>query len=195
LGLSGTANSEAVAADLMRNIFGQPGVAFISILVAIAALSSLNGTIITGARTNYALGQDFSLFTVLGKWQPHNNTPANALLVQGAISLALVLLGAFTRKGFETMVDYTAPTFWFFFLLTTVSLLILRWREPQIQRPFQVPFYPLTPILFCLICAYLLYSSLVYTGVGAIVGVIVAIAGVPLWLLSKRISRSHTESL
>jgi basic amino acid/polyamine antiporter, APA family len=195
LGLSAMANSEAVAADLMRNIFGQPGVAFISILVAIAALSSLNGTIITGARTNYALGQDFSLFTVLGKWQPHNNTPTNALLVQGAISLALVLLGAFTRKGFETMVDYTAPTFWFFFLLTTVSLLILRWREPQIQRPFQVPFYPLTPILFCLICGYLLYSSLVYTGVGAIVGVIVAIAGVPLWLLSKRISRSHTESL
>jgi amino acid transporter len=187
------ADSKAVAADLMRNAFGQPGVVFISILVTIAALSSLNATIITGARTNYALGKDFSLFALLGRWQPHNSTPTNALLVQGAIALALVLLGTFTRNGFETMVDYTAPTFWFFFLLTTVSLLVLRGREPQVQRPFRVPFYPLTPILFCLICAYLLYSSLVYTGVGAMVGVVVAIAGVPLWLLSKRISRQNNS--
>ncbi|MCU0537156.1 MAG: amino acid permease [Hydrococcus sp. Prado102] len=193
LGLSAMADSEAVAADLMRNAFGQSGAIFISILVAIAALSSLNATIITGARTNYALGKDFSLFTVLGRWRSHNSTPTNALLAQGAISLALVLLGTFTRNGFETMVDYTAPTFWFFFLLTTVSLLILRWREPQVQRPFRVPFYPLTPILFCLICGYLLYSSLVYTGVGAIVGVVVAIAGIPLWLLSKHISRQNNS--
>jgi basic amino acid/polyamine antiporter, APA family len=193
LGLPAMANSKAVAADLMRNAFGQPGVVFISILVTIAALSSLNATIITGARTNYALGKDFSLFALLGRWQPHNSTPINALLVQGAIALALVLLGTFTRNGFETMVDYTAPTFWFFFLLTSVSLLVLRGREPQVQRPFRVPLYPLTPILFCLICAYLLYSSLVYTGVGAMVGVVVAIAGVPLWLLSKRISRQNNS--
>jgi Putative RNA methylase family UPF0020 len=46
------------------------------------------------------------------------------------------------------MVDYTASTFWFFFLLTTVSLLVLRGREPQVRRPFRVPFYPLTPILY-----------------------------------------------
>lgn len=194
LGLPGMANSEAVAADLMRKTFGQPGVVFISILVAIAALSSLNATIITGARTNYALGKDFSLFTLLGRWQPYNNTPTNALLAQGAISLALVLLGTFTRNGFETMVDYTAPIFWFFFLVTTLSLLVLRGREPQQKRPFRVPLYPLTPILFCLICGYLLYSSLVYTGVGAIIGVVVAIAGIPVWLLSKRISRSQSKS-
>lgn len=190
LGLSVMVDSEAVAADLMRNAFGQPGVIFISILVVIAALSSLNATIITGARTNYALGKDFSLFTLLGRWQPYSNTPTNALLVQGAISLALVLLGTFTRNGFETMVNYTAPTFWFFFLLTTLSLLVLRVREPSVQKTFQVPLYPLTPILFCLICGYLLYSSLVFTNVGALVGVIVALAGVPLLLWSERLSRS-----
>jgi len=190
LGLSALVDSKAVAADLMRNAFGQLGVAFISTLVVIAALSSLNGTIITGARTNYALGKDFSLFTGLGRWQPYSNTPTNALLVQGAISVALVLLGTLTRNGFETMVNYTAPTFWFFFLLTTISLLVLRVREPSAQRTFQVPFYPLTPILFSLICGYLLYSSLVFTNVGALVGVIVAIAGVPLLLWSERSSRS-----
>jgi amino acid transporter len=149
-------------------------------------LGALNATIFTGARTNYAFGQDFSLFSFLGRWRNRSQTPTNALMVQALLSLLLVLLGTVTRKGFETMVDYTAPVFWFFFLMTGVSLFILRVREPEVPRPFQVPLYPLTPILFCLICGYLLYSSLAYTGIGAFVGVAVVALGVPLLLLQRR---------
>ncbi len=180
LGLSAMAKSEAVAADLMRSAFGEPGALFISVLIAIATLGATNGNIFTGARTNYALGQDFRLFSFLGHWKSRANTPKNALMVQGAITLALVLLGSFTRQGFTTMVDYTAPVFWFFFLLSGVSLFVLRAKEPQTPRPFRVPFYPITPVLFCLICGYLLYSSLVYTDIGAAFGVAVVVAGLPL---------------
>lgn len=187
LGLTAMANSEAVAADLMRSAFGEPGALFISLLIAIATLGATNANIFTGARTNYALGQDFRLFSFLGHWKARTNTPKNALLVQGAITLALVLLGSFTRQGFTTMVDYTAPVFWFFFLLSGVSLLILRQKEPQVPRPFRVPFYPITPILFCLVSGYLLYSSLVYTDIGAAFGVAVVAAGIPLlWWSSYR---------
>ncbi|MEH2209923.1 APC family permease [Nostoc sp.] len=180
LGLANMAQSEAVAADLMRSLWGEPGALFISVLIAIATLGATNATIFTGARTNYALGQDFSLFGFMGRWQQRPSSPTYALFLQAAIALALVFLGTLTRKGFETMVDYTAPIFWFFFLLSGISLLVLRIREPHIVRPFRVPFYPLTPLLFCAVCAYLLYSSLVYTGVGAIAGVFVVAAGIPL---------------
>ena len=180
LGITDMANSQAVAADLMRRAIGQIGAIFLSLLIAISTLGAINATIFTGARTNYALGQDFSVFSFLGKWQSKNSTPVNALIVQCAIALCLVFLGTLTRKGFQTMVDYTAPVFWFFFLLTTVSLFILRWHEPETLRPFQVPFYPITPIIFCLICGYLLYSSLAYTGVGALVGVAMVIVGAPI---------------
>ncbi|MBE8966068.1 amino acid permease [Nostocales cyanobacterium LEGE 12452] len=180
LGLANMAQSEAVAADLMRSLWGQPGALFISVLIAIATLGATNATIFTGARTNYALGQDFSLFGFMGHWKQRPSSPTYALFLQAAIALALVLLGTLTRKGFQTMVDYTAPIFWFFFLLSGISLLVLRIREPHIVRPFRVPFYPLTPLLFCAVCAYLLYSSLVYTGVGAIAGVLVVAAGIPL---------------
>lgn len=186
LGLSSMAESQAVAADLMRRVAGEPGAVFISLLVAVSTLGAINATIFTGARTNYALGQDFSLFSFLGRWHNRANTPVNSLLVQAALTLALVLFGTLTRKGFETMVDYTAPVFWFFFLLSGVSLLVLRMREPEVPRPFRVPFYPLTPLLFCAICGYLLYSSLAYTGVGAIVGAAVVLAGVPLLLSRHR---------
>jgi APA family basic amino acid/polyamine antiporter len=106
--------------------------------------------------------------------------------VQGAVALALVLLGALTRRGFETMVEYTAPVFWLFFLLTGVSLFVLRRREPSTPRPFRVPLYPLTPLAFCATCAYLLYASLMYTGIGALVGLAVLAAGVLVLVLVRR---------
>jgi basic amino acid/polyamine antiporter, APA family len=186
MGLNAMAQSEAIAADLMRQTLGEPGARLISLLVAIAALSSINATVMTGARTSYALGRDFRLFSALGRWQPEANTPAFALFVQGVITLVLVLFATTQRQGFETMVDYTAPVFWFFFLLTGLSLFVLRVRESHVSRPFRVPFYPVIPLLFCLVCGYMLYSSLIFTGIGALVGVVVLLAGIPVLLLTRR---------
>ncbi len=114
LGVSGMAASGAVMADLMYNTFGLQGTRFISLLILLAALSTLNAAIITGARTSYALGRDYSLLNIFGRWEGKRNTPVNALLLQGCIALLLVILGAGTRDGFVTMVEYTAPVFWLF---------------------------------------------------------------------------------
>lgn len=186
LGLSAMAKSEVVAADLLRNAWGDFGAKFISSLIAISALGAINATIFTGARTNYAWGQDFKALRFLGVWHEPKGTPVNALTVQGLISLGLIALGAWTRKGFSTMVDYTAPVFWFFFLLTGLSVFILRTFDTETNRPFSVPLYPLTPLLFCVFCVYMLQSSLSYTGVGALVGVAVLLVGVPVLMLVRR---------
>lgn len=187
LGLSGMSNTDAVAADLMRATLGETGAVILSVFVSVAALSSTNATIFTGARTNFALGRDSSLFSVLGVWNDRSDTPANALWVQGAVALALVGVGAATRQGFESMVDYTAPVFWLFFLATGISLFVLRRIEPDVSRPFSVPWYPLTPIAFCVASAYMLWSSLAYTGIGALLGAGVLLAGVPLlWFREKK---------
>jgi APA family basic amino acid/polyamine antiporter len=186
LGLQGLAGSEAAAADLMRRAAGERGARFVSLLVAVSALTSANATVITGARTNYALGRDFRLFDFLGRWHERANTPTNALLVQGAIALVLVFAGSFAREGFVTMVEYTAPVFWLFFFMVGLSLIVLRFKEPEVERSFRVPLYPITPILFCAACAYMLQSSLVYTGVGALAGVVMLVAGVPVLLAARQ---------
>lgn len=177
LGMERMAASDAVGVDLMRVTLGEPGVFLIGVLVALAALTSVNATIFTGARTNYALGRDFKAFAWLGKWHDKTSSPIHALLAQGVVALALIGLGAMTRDGFQSMVDFTAPVFWFFFLAIGVSLFVLRKRKPHAVRPFKVPLYPVTPIIFCGSCTYLLYSSLMYTGVGALVGVAVLLLG------------------
>ncbi|WP_257656449.1 APC family permease [Parapedobacter lycopersici] len=177
LGVERMAASAAVGIDLMRVTLGEPGVFLIGIIVIMATLTSINATIFTGARTNYALGRDFKLFAPLGKWNARTSAPVNALMVQGIVALALIGLGAFTRDGFQSMVDFTAPVFWFFFLAIGVALFVLRAREPGAARPFKVPLYPVTPLIFCGSCAYLLYSSLAYTGLGAMAGVAILLLG------------------
>jgi basic amino acid/polyamine antiporter, APA family len=186
LGLTAMSESDVVAADVMRRVAGQGGATFVSVLIAIAALGSMNATTFTGARSIYALGQDYRPLRFLGRWQGGRNTPANALLMQGSIALLLVLLGAWARDGFVTMVEYTAPVFWFFFLLVGLSVFVLRTQEPERSRPFRVPLYPVTPLIFCITCVYMLHSSLAYTGPGAVVGVGVLLAGVPLLSVAHR---------
>jgi len=186
LGIAGMARSQAVAADLLALAWGGTGAVVITALVAIAALTSVNATIIVGARTSYALGRDWPLLAFLGRWDERTGTPVHALVAQGCVALGLVALGTLTREGLKTMVDFTAPVFWFFFLLAGASLIVLRFREPGAERPFRVPLYPLTPIVFCLTSAYLLYSSLAYTGRGAMVGVAVVAVGVVVLAINLR---------
>jgi amino acid transporter len=91
-----------------------------------------------------------------------------------------------TRQGFETMVAYTAPVFWFFFFMVGLSVIVLRMKEPDIKRPFRAPFHPLLPIVFCLSCLYMLQAGIAYTGVGALVGVGILLLGVPVYWLARR---------
>lgn len=186
IGLEGMRGSQAVGADLMRAAAGDSGAMLLSVVVCCAALSTLNATIFTGARVYHAVGQDLPALRRLGLWNPEQQVPTNGLLIQGAIALALVGFGAVTRDGFQSMVDYTAPVFWFFLLLVGISLFVLRSRQPGAERPFAAPLYPVTPAIFCVTCAYLLYSSLAYTGYGALVGIAVLAAGIPLvWLATR----------
>lgn len=193
LGLNAVASSDAVAVDMMRVTVGETGVILIGILVSLSALTSLNSTIFTGARSNYALGKDFKPFGFLGKWNGDKSAPVNSLVLQGIIACALIVFGAFTRNGFESMVDFTAPVFWFFFLCTGVALMVLRAKRPDAPRPFKVPLYPVTPILFIGFCGYLLYSSLMFTGKGAWVGVGFILAGLLVYLaLRKRLDKNNS---
>ena len=184
LGVGGVASSKAVATDVVQRALGTHGAHLIGLLVVISSLTSANAAIFTGARTCYALGRDFRAFAFVGRWRTASGTPANALMAQGAIALALVAVGGLTRRGFETMVEYTAPVFWLFLFLTGIGLIVLRWRDPARPRPFRVPLYPLTPLVFCASSGYLVYASLAYAGPGALVGAGVLALGLVLLALT-----------
>jgi len=186
LGYHAMARSDAVAADLLKIVWGGTGEKVISIMIAIAALTSVNGSMIVGARSNYALGRDWPLLGFLGRWDEASGSPRTAMLVQGGIALALVAFGAFQNSGFKGLVEYSLPVFWGFFLLVGIALFVLRAKEPNTPRPFRVPGYPVVPAIFVLMCAYLLYSSLAYHGKHALMGLAVLAVGAVVMLIGSR---------
>ena len=185
LGYDQMARSNAVAADLLKAVWGPTGEKVIAIMIAIAALTSVNGSMIVGARSNYALGRDWPMLSYLGQWHEASGSPRNAMLVQGAIALALVGLGAIQNSGFKGLVEYSLPVFWGFFLLTGIALFVLRAKEPDAPRPFKVPMYPVVPAIFVLMCGYLLYSSLTYHRTHALVGLGVLAVGAVVLLIAR----------
>jgi basic amino acid/polyamine antiporter, APA family len=179
LGLKALASSKAAPADLLGLAFGPVGEKLLGLFVAIAALTSINATMIVGARTNYAMGEDWQGLSKMGRWESSRGSPSFAYLVQGVISLALVGFGAMQSDGFEAMVEFTAPVFWIFLFFVGLGLFILRYKDDTV-RPFKVPLYPITPLIFCASCGYLAYSSIMYAhSKGAVaISMYVMIAGV-----------------
>ncbi|HUN67465.1 MAG TPA: APC family permease [Burkholderiales bacterium] len=198
LGHAGVRDSKAVAADVMRAVAGEKGALLLALIVCVSVLTTVNAAIFTGARTTWALGRDFPVFSRLGAWRESGSTPANALWLQGAISLALVAAGAATPDGFNAMVAYTSPVFWTFFLLTGSCLFRFRAQDKRkgaMNDIVRVPLYPVIPLIFCAMCAYMLYSSIDYVrnpvfgpkfGDAVLAGLAIMAAGIPLYLLTRR---------
>jgi amino acid transporter len=161
LGFEGTRHA-TVATDVLRLGIGPRAGQAISVLICISALGAINGQIFTGSRIYYAMGRDHRLYAWLGRWNARRGTPICSLLIQGAITLALCVCFGLSRNGFESMVTFTTPGFWFFLALVGISVFVLRRRDPQIERPYRVLGYPLTPIVFCLSCSFMVYSSVTY---------------------------------
>jgi len=187
LGLDGLAGSAAPAADLMRIVAGRGGEILIVGVVAATSLSVMNALLIAGARTTYAAARDVAGLAALGTWDERRGTPAHAVVAMGVVALLLVGFGMLTRGGFSTMVDYLSPVYWLFLSFSGAALIVLRRREPGVERPFLVPGYPWTPLLFCASSLYVLYASLAYVRIGALAGVaVLAVGAVLLGPLSRR---------
>jgi len=158
LGYNGLGTSKAVASDAIGTAFPVVGSRLISALVCISALGAVNGLIFTGARISYAVGEDHRLFRALGHWDPRTGTPVWALVVQGVIALSLIL--AF--GGYIDAVLYTAAAVYAFYLGTSLAVIVLRFKEPGVERPYKVTGYPVTPLIFVAACGFFLYMALTY---------------------------------
>jgi len=164
LGFAGLAASEAPAAALMQTAYGQTGKTIIVLGVAVAAFAVLNALIIVGGRTLYTAAEDEPALARLAQWDQSRGVPRAAILVQTAVELALIAWGAATGRGFATMVDYLSPIYWLFLTMSGLAVVILRQRQPLVERPYKVPLYPVLPIVFAGSCACVFISSVLYVG-------------------------------
>jgi amino acid transporter len=187
LGFEALKASQAPAADVAQRAFGGFGQTLIATVVCLSVLASSNATMIVGARSNYALGLDWPIVSFMSGWDRKRDVPVAAFLVQGAVTLGLVVFAAREPSGVRTMVEFTAPVFWFFFLMTGIALFVLRVKYAHVERPFSVPLYPVLPVIFIGTCAFLLWSSLTYARSqhALQVAFYVMAAGVVAWVIAR----------
>jgi APA family basic amino acid/polyamine antiporter len=203
LGFERARQSHAIAADLLAHRLGPRlgpwGARAIALLVMISALGAINGMLFSGARVYASLGVDHPVFAWLGRVYQRTGTPWGALLVQSVVSLSLIGMvgtlggrawvnGMLTQAGlenvewkghggFEVLSVVTTPLFWLFLLFSGLSVFVLRQRDPNLPRPFTVPLYPELPLIFCGICAYLIYAGIEYARSLHMLGGLLVVAG------------------
>jgi amino acid transporter len=186
LGFDAASRTATPAADVLEAAIGPGGARFVSVLVIISALGAINGMILTGSRLYAALGADHRSLAWLGK-PSTSGIPRAALAAQAVVVLGMILAVGTDRGqatvdwlitaagaptipweqyfgGFETLLAATAPLFWGLFFATGTAMIVLRLREPERERPFSVPWFPLPPVVFCGTCGFMLYHSLRYAG-------------------------------
>ncbi len=190
LGFAGLAASDAVATDAIESVFPSAAARIVAVLVCVSALGAVNGLIFAGARISYAVGADISAFRALGRWHPRTGTPIRSLVLQGAIALTLILaIGSFI----ETLI-YTSAAVYAFYLATSLAVIVLRRREPDLERPYRVTGYPITTIIFCCVCAFLIYGAIDYKPIIATISLALIPLGLPVYWLSKRGEREALSS-
>jgi len=164
LGHAGLAATNTVAQDTVGVRLPRIAGVAINVMICVSSLGAVSGLVFTGSRISYALGRDYRLFAWLGQWHPRYETPLRALLAQGVLASSLiVILGDFL----ETLI-YTSAAVYAFYTATCLSVLVLRVRDPDTERPYRVTGYPVTVLAFAATAAYLMVSALRYRPMHAV---------------------------
>jgi len=180
LGSSSVARSDLVAADTARTLLGERGADLAAGMVALATLGGLNGNVLGGARVLYAMAQAGVFWRPAGQVHPRFGTPAIALAVQGAASMAFVLSGRF-----DQLITSVLFASWLFYAMGGLAVFVLR-RDRTLQRPYSVPGYPLVPALFIVFAALLLVSTFVADPRDSLLGIALLSTAVPVYFLARR---------
>jgi APA family basic amino acid/polyamine antiporter len=154
---------------------------FVTLTMLVAALGCLNTCILTIARIYFAQANDGLFFRRFARVHPRFHTPSSSLALQGLMSAVFAASGTY-----ETLFSYSTFGGWIFYVLAVVGLVRLRILHPERPRPFRMPGYPVTPIVFVAVGAAFIISTLVTTPGPSFVGLAISAAGIPLFFYWNR---------
>jgi APA family basic amino acid/polyamine antiporter len=181
LGHDGLAGSHAPAADVMQQVLGPIGARVIALGVAISALGFCNITLVAGARVLQVMGEDGLFFRSVAKLHPVYRTPNIALLLLIAWSIVLALSGTYGQ-----LLDYATFGDW---LACAVGVATLFWyrRHDDGTARFRVPAYPLLPLIFIAVIAWVVLATMRDNPMNAGIGLGIIAVGVPVYFIWRRL--------
>jgi APA family basic amino acid/polyamine antiporter len=170
-----------IASEVAVRLMGSPGLTFITLAVLISTFGCINGLILSGARVYYAMAKDGLFFRSNNRLHRQFKTPHLALLFQGAWSVILTLTGTFSD-----LLTYTAFASLLFNSLTILGLFVLRYKKPELERPYKVWLYPILPLLYLAIALFFIVFIIIGDPLNSIKGLVLIGIGVFAYLYWRR---------
>lgn len=171
--------SRLVAADTMSAMFGQIGVAFISVVVMISTFGSLMGSMLASPRIFFAMADDRLFFRSIATVHPRYHTPYVAILLACALGIAMVV-----TQTFEQLTDTFVLAMWPFYALSVGAIYRLRRSQPHLSRPYKVVGYPFVPAVFVAAAVYLVFNALWTDPLWTSIVFGIVLAGLPVYYIA-----------
>ena len=178
------AATDRVAALVAERVFGSAGGTIVSLTILISILGALNAGILAGPRVYFAQARDGLFFRKFGEVHPRFETPGLAVLLQGVWAAILSLSGSYV--GLFSFVMFAG---WIFFALAVVGVIVLRVKRPELERPYRMWGYPVTPVLFALASVWVVANTLVTTPLPSLAGLLLIASGIPVYFWWRRLER------
>jgi basic amino acid/polyamine antiporter, APA family len=194
------APDDRVATAALSAIFGAKGAAMMAVAIIISTFGCNNGLILAGSRVAYAMAKDGLFFKATGKLNNHG-VPGVALGYQGLWIIVLILLRTRKPDGtygnlYSDLLDYVIFAALLFYILTILGIFVLRYRRPNVDRPYKAFGYPVVPLFYIIAASGILGVLLTYETQTAGMGMLIVLLGVPVyWLWHRRTACSPTESI
>jgi APA family basic amino acid/polyamine antiporter len=170
------AGSNRVAAAMMRQVAGQSGANLVSVAAMISMFAALNGSILSGARVPYALARGGYFFPSMARVNAAYHTPGVAIIGLSIWGMVVVLSGTY-----DQLLDYVIFSSWILYGMTTATVLVLRRKRPDLPRPYRTLGYPLVPVLFVVMAAAIVISTLYNSPRESLLGLALIFAGLPFY--------------
>ncbi|HEX4286610.1 MAG TPA: amino acid permease [Terracidiphilus sp.] len=175
------ASEDRVGTAALEVIFHSSGAYMMAAAILISTFGCANGLSLAGARVYYAMSRDGLFFKSVGKLHPRYRTPAAGLLVQAVWTALLCLSGSYGQ-----LLDYIIFAVLLFYILTIVGLFVLRFKQPDAERPYKALGYPLLPALYIVMAVWICIVLLRYKPQYTWPGLVLVLLGIPVYLFWSR---------
>lgn len=173
--------SARVGTEVVRALFGPAGAAFMSMALVVSSFATLHSSVLSGSRVPFALAERGLLPRKMAYVSPATRIPVWSVMLPSVWAGVLALSGSF-----DTLSDYMIFGGWIFYALTVVAVFVLRRKHPEWERPYRAWGYPLVPLVFLAVAAFLLVNTLYTQPQNALTGLALIALGLPVYAYYNR---------
>jgi len=181
LGGARVAASERVAAEAVTTVVGPTAGRLVAAAIMISMFSAALSIVITAPRVYYTMARDGLFFSKLAEVHPRYGTPAFAIVVSTLWAMALAYTGTF-----QQLLTYVVFVGWMFYGVGAMAVIVLRRKRPNAVRPFRVPGYPWTPVVFTLAAVAIVLNTVFTQPRDVALGLLIVALGAPAYWLWRR---------